>query len=99
MNPRPAVLLDSQTIEVPLHPWSPAIAAAEDKMKAAAARLQIVRQFAETVEKNPNSTAEERDAAAERFKRATIILEETKTEHAAKIAEFKKKRDDDRKKK
>lgn len=94
-----AVLIDSEAIEVTVLPWPPAIAAAEDKLKAASARLQIVRQFAETVAKNPNATAEERDAASERLKRAQAVFDEAKIEQAVKVAEFKKQRDEERKKK
>ncbi|MBM3980207.1 MAG: hypothetical protein FJ304_07970 [Planctomycetes bacterium] len=87
------------TVEVTVRPFPPALAAAADKLKAAEARHQLVMTFAETVAKNPASTAAERDAAAERLKRATAILTEAKTEHAEKLTAFRKQRDEDRKKK
>jgi hypothetical protein len=96
---QPAVLIESKAVEVTVLPFPPVVAAAEDKMKAASARAQIVRQFAEMVEKNANSTAKERDAAAERLKRAEAALEEATADHAAKFEEFKKKRAEERKKK
>lgn len=86
-------------IEVSVVPFPPAVAAALDKMKAAQARHQLLMQFAETVAKNPNATAAERDAAAERLKRATAALDEAAAESNAKMAEFRKKRDEERKKK
>jgi hypothetical protein len=96
---QPAVLIESKPVEVTVLPFPPAVAAAEDKMKTADARAQIVRKFALMVEANANSTAQERDAAAERLKRAEAALEEATAAHAAKFAEFQKKRAEDRKKK
>lgn len=94
-----AVRVESKPIEVTVLPFPPAIAAAADKVKLAEAKLQIVQQFAETVAKNNNSTAEERDAAAERLKRARAVLDDLTADHAGKMTEFKKKRDEERKKK
>lgn len=74
------------------------VAKAEEQLKVATAKHQIVTQFAETIAKNANATAAERDAAAERLKRATAVLNEATENHNAKMAEFRKKRDDERKK-
>jgi hypothetical protein len=87
------------TVEVTVRPFPPALAAAVDKLKAAEARHQLITTFAETVAKNPASTAAERDAAAERLKRATALLTEAKSDHDEKLAAFRKQRDEDRKKK
>lgn len=86
-------------IEVTLVPFPPAVAAAQDKWKAATARHQLVAQFAELTAKNPNATAAERDEAAARLKRASAVLDEASTEYNLKMAEFRKKREEERKKK
>ncbi len=98
MKDLPAARADGK-VEVTIVPFPPAVAAVEDKWKAAQARHQLLVQFAETVAKNPNATAAERDAAAERLKRATANLTEASTEYNAKMAEFRKTRDAERKKK
>lgn len=86
-------------IEVALVPFPPAVAAVQDRLKAATARHQLVSRFAELTAKNPNATAAERDEAAGRLKRATAVLAEARDEYDAKLAEFRKKREDERKKK
>jgi hypothetical protein len=85
-------------VELKIVPFPPQVAVAEDQWKAAQARHQLIVQFAQTVEKNPNATAVERDAAAERLKRATAVLAEAKTNYEEKLAIFRKKRDEERKK-
>jgi hypothetical protein len=96
---QPAVLVEAKPVEVTVLPFPPAVAAAEDRMKTAAARAQIVRQFALAVEANANATAQERDAAAERLTRAEAALVEATAEHATKMEEFRKKRAAERKEK
>lgn len=96
---QPAVELESKAVEVTVLPWPAALAAAADKVKAAEAKVQIVKQFAETVAKNPNATPAERDAAGERLKRAQAALDEAVAGHVAKLAEFSRKREEDRKRK
>jgi hypothetical protein len=86
-------------IELTILPFPVAVAAAGDKLKAAQARQQIARQLAEAVVANPAATAAERDAAAERLKRATAVAAEAAETYAEKLAEFRKKRDEQRKKK
>lgn len=85
-------------VEFAVLPFPPAIAAAEDAWKAAQARHQLITTFAETVVKNPASTAQERDAAAERLKRATANLSAASEAYNEKMAEFRKERDAERKK-
>jgi hypothetical protein len=85
-------------VEFSVLPFPPAIAAAEDAWKAAQARHQLITTFAETVAKNPASTAQERDAAAERLKRATANLTAAAEAFNEKMAEFRKERDAERKK-
>jgi hypothetical protein len=93
------VLVTSRPVEVTVLPFPVAAAAAEDKMKAAEARLKIIEQFAVMVEANANSTARQRDEAVERLKRAQAVLDAATADHAAKYAEFRKERDEKRKKK
>jgi hypothetical protein len=87
------------TTELTILPFPVAVSAAEDKMKAAQARQQIARQLAEAVVKNPSATATERDAAAERLKRTTAVMAEATENYNEKLAEFRKKREEERKKK
>jgi hypothetical protein len=85
-------------VEFAVLPFPPAVAAAEDAWKAAQARHQLITTFAETVAKNAASTAQERDAAAERLKRATANLSAAAEAYNEKMAAFRKERDADRKK-
>ena len=84
--------------EVTILPFPLEVAKAEEKLKVATAKHQIVTQFADTIAKNPNATAAERDAAAERLKRATAALEEATEAHNTAMEAFRKKRAEDRKK-
>jgi hypothetical protein len=86
-------------VEVTVLSFPLAVTAAEEKMKVAQAKQQIANTLAEAVVKNPNATAAERDAAAERLKRTTALVAEATEDYNAKMAEFRKKREEDRKKK
>lgn len=85
--------------EVTILSFPVAVTAAEEKLKVAQAKQQIANTLAEAVVKNPNATAAERDAAAERLKRAAALTTEATADYDAKMAEFRKKREEDRKKK
>jgi hypothetical protein len=95
----PAGRIESKPIEVTVLPFPPAISAAQDKLRLAQAKHQIVVQFADAVEKNPSATKAERDAATERVNRAAEALKDVQDDYEAKMAEFRKKRDEERKKK
>jgi hypothetical protein len=86
-------------VELTVLPFPLQVTKAEEKLKVAQAKHQIVTQFAETLAKNPNATAAERDTAAERLKRATAVLADATEEYTAAMTAFRKQRDEDRKKK
>lgn len=86
-------------VEVTVLPFPVEVTKAEEKLKVAQAKHQIIKQLADTIAKNPNAPAAERDAAAERLKRATATLEEATTAHNEVMEAFRKKRAEDRKKK
>jgi hypothetical protein len=98
LNKLSGVTAEGKT-ELTILPFPVAVAAAADKLKAAQARQQIARQLAEAVVANPASTAAEFDAAAVRLRRATEVVTDATENYNEKLAEFRKKREEQRKKK
>lgn len=85
-------------VEVAVVAFPAELTAAEGKLKVAQARHQIAQQVAEAVGTNPNATADERAAAAARVERAAAVLKGTQGEYDAKLEQFRKKREEQRKK-
>jgi hypothetical protein len=85
-------------VEFAVLPFPPAVAAAEDALKTARARHQIATTFAQAVAKDPTATAQERDLAAERVKRATANVTAATDALNEKMAAFRKERAAERQK-